>query len=141
MGTTDAFVGLTKNHVFPEARFSVSRRDAEAYLAATGDEAFRALAHSDDAPPLATTALALRALLGTLKLPPGAVHTGEDVEFARPARYGEPLRCVSKVVQASERQGHRFTTIEQRVFDDAGERVLVARAAVIAPLPAGNGAS
>lgn len=139
MTTTEALASLTKGYVFPAASFALSESDADAYLDAVGDRAFRALGATDRLPPLATAALALRSLLAGFSLPAGAVHTGEELEFVRPVRPGEPLRCDSAVVQASDRQGYRFATIEQRVVDGAGAPVLIARAAVMAPLEPGNG--
>lgn len=136
MTTTDALAALAKGYAFPTATLTLSRDDIDAYLDATGDAAFRALAASGKAPPLAAAALALRALLGSFDLPAGAVHTGEELEFVRPAAAGEPLRCESTVTHASDRQGYRFATIEQRVLDGAGQAVLVARAALMAPLVA-----
>jgi len=132
---------LTKGFAFPGASFAVTPGELGAYLDAVGDDAFPALGPSDGVAPMALAAFALRTLLAGFRFPPGLLHTGEEIEFVRPARVGEPLRCDSTVTQSSDRQGHRFATVEQRVSDAAGAPLLVARTALVAPLGDRNGAS
>lgn len=139
MSAADPLAALTKGSTFPSSTFALSDADVEAYLAATGDRAFSALGDRSRVPPLAAAALVLKAMLESFDLPPGAVHTGEEIEFARPIAPGEPIRCETKVTQSSDRQGYRFATVEQRALDSAGEAVLVARASVLAPLASGDG--
>lgn len=105
----------------------------DAYLDAVGDTATRA-SLSGDVPPVAAAAFALRALLAVFDLPEGSVHTSEEVEYVRPVRIDEPLRCESAVAQASDRQGYRFATIEQRLVDTAGQPIMIARSSIMSPL-------
>lgn len=134
MSASDPLAALKKGSAFPTTALSLSETDVAAYLDATGDEAFAALGAGGIVPPLAAAALLLRSMLATFDLPQGSVHTGEEIEFVRPARTGEELRCETAVLQSSDRQGYRFATVEQRAVDAAGEPVLITRATVMSPL-------
>ncbi len=129
----DPLTALTRGATFPPMTFHLERAEVEAYLDAVGDRAFRESGLTS-VPPVAAAAFALRALLATFHLPDGSVHTGEEVDFLRPLRTGEALRCESAVTGSSDRAGYRFSTVEQRLLDEDGQAVLTSRAMLMSPL-------
>jgi acyl dehydratase len=131
---SDSLSTLVRGHEYPTVAFRLDRPEIEAYLDAVGDRVSATTGQEEDVPPLAAAAFALRALLGVFHLPEGSVHGSEEVEFVRPPRIGEELRCESRVASASDRQGFRFSTVEQRLVDASGQVVLTARALLMSPL-------
>ena len=88
---------------------SVSADDAASYRAAVGDET-----PSDEhaVPPMAVAAMVMGAAMQTVELPAGAVHTAQELEFARPVEEGATLVCSATVVSNSVRRGTRFLVLE-----------------------------
>ena len=82
--------------------------------------AYRSAVEDDDAlygrehlvPPMAVAALVMGTALRSVELPAGAVHTGQELEFAAPVAEGATLLCSATVAQNSVRRGTRFLVIE-----------------------------
>ena len=72
--------------------WTVTEDKVRQYLNAVGDEqpAYFDLAM---APPLALSAWSLGALLDQLALPPGAIHSLQELETYRGVRFGEEIRA------------------------------------------------
>ena len=117
-----------RGHEFPSAQFTLSRERVDAYVQAVGDETD----YGDAAPPLAAVALGLLALQDHVSLPPGSLHTGQEVEHFDVIRAGEPLSMRSRIAQRSERQGMVISVIEFEIVhgDDIAIR---ARTTIMAP--------
>ena len=133
MNTSSSLSFLARGHAFPSASLTLTRAEVDAYLDAVGHDVVPAISRAC-VPPVATAAFALRELLAVFDLPGGSVHTSEEVDWVRPARIDELLRCESTVVQASDRQGYRFATIEQRLVDTTGQAIMIARSSIMSPL-------
>jgi len=123
---------LRPGHQFPTARIRLDREAVTAYRQAVedGSPVYRG---SDLAPPMAVAAFALRELLKSLELRPGAVHAGQELEFQRPCRIGEALNFQGTLVQNATRGGWRFLVVDLRVTGDGGAPVLAGRSTVLAP--------
>ncbi len=125
-----SIAALPRGHVFPPAPVRLTAADAAAYAAATGDcSDYVAAGH---VPPLAVAALALRLLLEAYELPPGSLHTGQEVEFRAPLRPDAELAMTGEVAQRSERAGMVISVIEFTVSGDGGP-IVSGRTTVMAP--------
>jgi len=89
-------------------------------------------------PPLAVAARVFKALEGPLALPPGSLHTGQEVEFMRVVRAGETIACGGRVANASPRGGWLFVVIDIWADDAEGQAILRGRANLMMPQPQGQ---
>ncbi len=101
-----------------DERTVISADDSAAYRAAVGD---RLAIYEEDhvVPPLAVAALVMGAAMRAAELPGGAVHTGQELEFARPVTEGTELACSATVAQNTVRSGTRFLVLEVRGSEGA----------------------
>ena len=90
-------------------RVSVEAKPVEDYLRAVGDE-LPIYRQRGLAPPLYGTAAVLGLLLKSLNLPPGAIHSLQEVDTLAPIALGQELRAVSAIERPRERGGLRFIT-------------------------------
>lgn len=81
----------------------------EDYLQAVGDE-LPIYRQTGLAPPLYGMASTLGLLLKTLKLPPGAIHSLQEVDTLAPIAIGQELRAVATLERPRQRAGLRFIT-------------------------------
>ena len=88
---------------------SVRERAVEDYLKAVGDE-LPIYRQTGLAPPLYGTAAALGLLLKTLKLPPGAIHSLQEVDTLASIAVGQELQAVATLERPRQRAGLRFIT-------------------------------
>ena len=123
---------LPKGHEMPASTFVLSSDWVRNYIEAVEDEATPALS-ADLVPPLAVAALSIRALLDGARLPPGALHLGQELAFLRPIRAGERLSASAKVAGRGERQGWLLMSVDLSVQDEGGQPVMAGRARVAMP--------
>ena len=90
-------------------RVSVGAKPVEDYLRAVGDE-LPIYRQTGLAPSLYGTAAALGLLLKTLNLPPGAIHSLQEVDTLAPIALGQELRAFSTLERPRQRAGLRFIT-------------------------------
>ena len=64
------------------------------------------------APPMAVAALVMARALEAIDLPPGTVHTGQELSFTAPVALGIEMTCQATVAHNSVRRGTRFMAIE-----------------------------
>ena len=88
---------------------SVREKAVEDYLRAVGDE-LPIYSRTGFAPPLYGTAAALGLLLKTLQLPPGAIHSLQEVDTLAPVAVGQGLQAVATLERPRQRAGLRFIT-------------------------------
>ena len=101
---------------------TISAEQAAAYRSAVGDGA--ALYDEERVvPPMAVAALVMGGAMRAIQLPPGAVHTGQELEFLRPVPEGTVLSCSASVVSNGVRRGTRLLVLELRALDGAGTAV------------------
>jgi len=112
-------------------RITVSAADATAYLSATEDDG-DIYAREHLVPPLAIAALVMSAAMRRVELPAGAVHTGQELDFAAPVREGEELECSASVLQNSVRRGTRFLALGA-VGTRSGEPVVSGKVSLAIP--------
>jgi len=127
---------LPKGHQMPPSTFELSPQWVREYAAAVEDEAIGALDGSL-VPPMAVAALAVRSLLEAAKLPPGAIHLGQEMSLLEPVRVGERLAVQAQVASRGERQGWIVMGIDLNVEGGDGRPAMQGRA--LLTMPAGPG--
>lgn len=132
-GSVIGLAQLARGFQFPAVGFEISREWVREYLAAVEDEASVGLGE-EVVPSMAVAALAIRSLLASLELPPGAVHVGQELEFLRLVKAGERLATQAQVTSSGERQGWALVAIDMAVADEGGAPVMKGRSMVTAPL-------
>ena len=110
------------------APLTISPQEIDAYLSAVDDDAdvYRA---EHLAPPMAVAALVMASAMRAVGLPAGAVHTGQELDFAAPVALGPDgatLDCLASVAQNSVRRGTRFLVLEITA-DVQGRRAVTGR--------------
>ena len=123
-----------KGHEFPVTEFELSPAWVSAYVEAVEDEA-AARDAPGSVPPMAITALSIRALLETAGLPPGAIHVGQELAFRRSVSTGERLSASARIVSRGERQGWVLMGVDLLVAGASGDEVMGGRAIVTFPVP------
>lgn len=102
------------------------------YLEAVGDSPELYLQRGL-APPLALSAYALGALLEKLNLPPGTVHSLQEMEVAGPVAIGQEISGRAGLEQPRQRAGLQFTTVTYTLQDGSGATVQTGKTTVLTP--------
>jgi acyl dehydratase len=126
------------NTVSPEAEITlgawkVGEESVRQYLKAAGDmhlEYFEA----NLVPPLALAAYALGALLEKLALPPGAIHSLQEMETLGPVKMGEEISGVARLERPRRRGGLQFTTASYILQKVSGQQVQTGKSTVLVPV-------
>ncbi len=111
-------------------RISVEAKPVENYLQAVGDE-LPIYRESGLAPPLYATASSLGLLLKTLNLPPGAIHSLQEVETLAPIRMGQELRATATLERPRQRAGLTFITASCALESDSVGEAMSAKSTVM----------
>ena len=90
--------------------FTATQDSVDEYLLAVGD-ALPIYQDTGIAPPLYSAASALGALLRKLALPPGAIHSLQEVETLTPVRIGGEVKITALVEKPRRRAGLEFLTV------------------------------
>lgn len=111
-------------------RVSVGTKPVEGYLRAVGDE-LPIYRQTGFAPPLYGTAAALGLILKTLNLPPGAIHSLQEVDALDSIALGQELRAVSTLERPRQRAGLRFITAACTLETASAAPVLTGKSTVM----------
>ncbi len=84
-------------------------------------------------PPLAVAAQVLTMLLEKMSLPPGAVHTAQELSCQASIRIGQTLIGSAKWPRPMKREQWRFISAEFVIKSEAGRLLLRGRTSVMAP--------
>ena len=129
---------LPKDHRLPPSKFELSPEWVREYVAAVEDGAIGAL-DAGLVPPMAVAALALRTLLDGAKLPPGAIHLGQEISFLKPVSVGQSLAVSARIASRGEREGWILMSIDLNVEDEDRGPVMTARATLVMPASSDGG--
>ena len=122
--------GGASSQSFEVGRVSVTTKPVEDYLLAVGDE-LPIYSQAGLAPPLYGTAAALGLTLKYLNLPPGAIHSLQEVDTLAPIALGKELRAVSTLERPRERAGLRFITAACTLESEPATSVLTGKSTVM----------
>ena len=102
--------------------WTVTEEKVRQYLIAVGDQQ---PAYFDFAlaPPLALSAWSLGSLLKQLALPPGAIHSLQDMETFRGVSFGEEIHGTAQVAKPRQRGKMTFVSVVYALTDRSGQRV------------------
>ena len=135
MGGSGSFQGERGLAVSAEAEldlgaWTVTEDRVRQYLAAVGDQqpAYFDLAL---APPLALSAWSLGSLLQQLSLPPGAIHSLQDVETIRGVRFGEEIHSTAQVNKPRQRGNMKFISVAYGLTDSNEQPVQSGKSAIL----------
>ena len=89
-------------------------------------------------PPMALAARTLGLLIEKLGLPPGAVHTSQEVTALKPVFLGQEISAVAKPSRPFRRGRWEFLSVEFTLYeqqsDGPGEMILRGRTTVMSPV-------
>ena len=108
------------------------------YLNAVGDQQPAYFEHRM-APPLALAAWALGALLEKLELPPGAVHSGQELKTHRGVKFGEDIAVSAYLSKPRYRGNMKFLTAGYTLSDSKGRQVQEGKSTVLIAESSGSG--
>ena len=111
-------------------RISVDAGPVDDYLRAVGDE-LPIYRQTGLAPPLYAAAAALGLLLKTLKLPPGAIHSLQEMDTLAPIAIGRDLPAAAALERPRQRGGLRFITASCALSDAGGAPALSGKTTVM----------
>jgi len=100
------------------------------YLSATGDPS---LIYMDNkvVPPLALSAKVLGSLLQVLSLPPGTIHSLQEIHSLESVSIGESIEGLASVSQTRRRGNLEFTTVEYSLNNSSGRVVQTGKTTVL----------
>ena len=110
--------------------WQVTHEWARRYLEAVGDDRPEYL-EAGMAPPLGLTARALGTLLERLALPPGAIHSAQELEVLAPVQWGEVISATASIDGPKRRGGLEFITASYSLEDGSGRAVLKGKSTVL----------
>lgn len=111
-------------------RISVGAGPVDDYLRAVGDE-LPIYRQTGLAPPLYAAAAALGLLLKTLELPPGAIHSLQEMDTLAPIAIGRDLPAAAVLERPRQRGGLRFITASCALSDADGAPALSGKTTVM----------
>lgn len=118
-----AFSQLETGYQFPPAAYDLTPELIDSYLQATG-EAHPLFLAEKIVPPTAVTAHALAALAEGIEIPPGTIHTAQEIESTRPVFVGDTITSQATVDAKRTRKNMEILTIGIAVSNQHGETVL-----------------
>ncbi len=122
---------LPKGHRFHLATFILTAEDVIRYLDAVEDSNTLYLERGL-APPPCVAASALGGLLELLELPPGTLHTGQEIAVQGGVPIGVSLTLTGRIAQRSERGGLVITALDFELTPQGANRpVLKGRTTVL----------
>lgn len=100
------------------------------YLLAVADGSQEYFQHNL-VPPLALAAYTLGALLEKLSLPPGAIHSLQEIETVQPVAIGEEIKATARVERPRRRGNLDFITISYCLDNSNGQPVQTGKTTVL----------
>ena len=108
----------------------ISEDRVRQYLDAVADQSQEYFHHSL-VPPLALAAYALGSLLEKLSLPPGAIHSLQEIETVQPVAIGEEIRATARVERPRRRGNLEFITFSYCLDNSQGQQVQTGKTTVL----------
>ncbi|HUW46953.1 MAG TPA: hypothetical protein VMW50_14345 [Dehalococcoidia bacterium] len=128
-GKTTSYEELIPGYEFPAATYELSASLVSKYLKAVDS------AGDGFVPPLAITACAIAAMVGSFSMPSGtiAIHASQELEFFKLVPIGATIECHTRVSQKITRGKMSMLILELEVFDKGKEKVQSGRATIALP--------
>ncbi len=85
-------------------------------------------------PPMALAALALKALINTISMPPGTIHVSQEFEFIAAANTRDTLTSQARVSRVQERGKLHLMTVDISVVNQEQKPVLAGKTSFVLPV-------
>ena len=135
---------LETGYELPPASYDISAKVISEYLEAV-DESSDLYYQPDNpqaltglAPPMAIVAYTMATLSQNLALPPGTIHTTQEIEFLKTLSVGTKITCYAKVSRKQERSNLHLLTIDLSAYDQNQNLVLLGKSGFAFPNPKSN---
>ncbi len=113
--------------------WSFTEESVRRYLAAVDDD-LDLYFQEGLVPPLVLSAYALGSLLEKLALPPGTIHSIQEMEAVLPIAMGQEVTGAAILERPRRRGGLQFTTVTYTLKDGDGATVQTGKTTVLVPL-------
>ncbi len=117
------FSQLETGNKFPPASYTLEPQLIASYLKATG-ETNPLFTKENLVPPTAVAAYALAALAGGIEIPPGTIHTSQEIEAVGLVHINDTITSHATVSSKKSRKDMEILTIDINVTNQKGETVL-----------------
>lgn len=109
---------LEQGNIIFEKSLNLSKEEIAQYLDAVGDHSSVYLEEAK-IPPLAILAQAMSEAMTEITLPPGSIHTSQEIELEGSVSLGTVVGCICTISSNVVRNGARFLILEfQGVVDN-----------------------
>ncbi|HEY50324.1 MAG TPA: MaoC family dehydratase [Dehalococcoidia bacterium] len=128
-----AYQNLKAGQEFPPAAFQVDSATVSDYLKAVEENSviYRG---TGIVPPMAVAALALKALINAISMPPGTIHVSQEFEFMATVNTQDILTGRARVSRVQERGKLHLMTVDIDVANQKQESVLAGKTGFILPV-------
>jgi len=128
-----AYQNLKAGQEFPPAAFQVDSATVSDYLKAVEENSviYRG---TGIVPPMAVAALALKALINAISMPPGTIHVSQEFEFMATVNTQDILTGRARVSRVQERGKLHLITVDINVANQKQESVLAGKTGFILPV-------
>ena len=124
---------LKAGQEFPPAAFQVDSATVADYLKAVEEDNV-IYQNTGLVPPMALAALALKALINTISMPPGTIHVSQEFEFIAAANTQDTLTSQAKVSRVQERGKLHLMTVDISVVNQEQKPVLAGKTSFVLPV-------
>ena len=124
---------LTAGQTLPRVSFTQDRDTVESYRQAVEDSSPVYAEEPGLVPPMAPAALVIRELLRALSLPPGTIHSGQELIFSSSLPVGAQVICDTTISQNGIRGGWRLLSVEFSISQEDGPVCVAGRSTLLIP--------
>lgn len=117
------FSQLEAGHQFPPAKYVLESGLIEVYLKATR-ETNQIYLQNSMVPPTAVAAYAFAALANEMEIPPGTIHTQQEIESIAPVYVNDTITSHAIVASKRSRRNMEMMSIDFNVTNQTGTTVL-----------------
>ena len=128
-----AYLDLKAGQEFPAAAFQVDSTTASDYLKAVEEENV-IYQNTELVPPMAVAALALKALINAISMPPGTIHVSQEFEFMAAVSAQDTLTSRATVSRIQERGKLHLINVDVSVLNQENQPVLAGKTGFILPV-------
>ncbi len=124
---------LKAGQEFPPAAFQVDSEIVADYLKAVEEDNV-IYQNTGLVPPMALAALALKALINTISMPPGTIHVSQEFEFIDAVNTRDTLTSQARVSRVQERGKLHLMTVDISVVNQEQKPVLAGKTSFVLPV-------
>jgi acyl dehydratase len=124
---------LKAGQEFPPVAFQVDSATVADYLKAVQEDNV-IYQNTGLVPPMALAALALKALIDTISMPPGTIHVSQEFEFIDAVNTLDALTSQAKVSRVQERGKLHLMTVDISVVNQGQKPVLAGKTSFVLPV-------